>query len=113
MRKKETFYFRKIKQEINIDTKTITEVELVPGYTIDMPKITYAVISEEEIAIAIITIIAAMQRNQRKHIKLVTFDLKGEEICSVTVKANKKDYQDFCNMFTDILKEDIERVNFS
>ena len=111
MRKKRILKFAKTKHNMEVDYDNIVTTEIVPGFEMDIPDITYSVITDAELMITILTILTVMCNKKRK-IKLISINLDNYN-CEIIVKSNEKDYFDFCDTFLKLRKEDIEKVEIN
>ena len=109
MKKNRNIYFKKIKHNIDIDYNDIIKTEIIPGFIMNLPNITYKVIKDENLTMSIITIIAILNKKKRK-IKLMNLDFEDNDYCNLTIKSSKKDYINFCNYLFTLKKEEIERI---
>ena len=112
MRRKRIFYFKKKKQNIEIDYDHLVPTQVVPGYTIDMPDMHWSVVSDNKVAIAMFTVFAVMQEKNKK-IKFISITMDNEYACEIKMKANQKDYLEFCSTFLTLLKDDIEEIEIN
>lgn len=112
MRKRRCFYFNKIKKDVEMDYEHLIPTEIVPGYTLDLPDMHWTVVSDNKIVIAMFTIFAVMQEKGKK-IQFISITTDNQYDCKIELKANEKDYIDFCQALLSLLKDDIEEVHIN
>ena len=112
MRKKRILKFAKTKHNMEVDYDNIVTTEIVPGFEMDIPNITYSVVPDAELLMAVFTIITVM-RSRNKKIKLVSVDFDNNYTCEIVIKSNEDDYIQFCDTFVKLKKVDIESVEIN
>lgn len=98
-RKKWRIIFDKKKQDIEIQDK-IVDMELVPGYTIQVPNITYCIISNTEIIEAALLTLLTLQKKNNQSIRIIDFKLRSEFLNEIIIKGD----EDSVNLYVDYFK---------
>ena len=108
-RKKWKIIFDKNKQDIEIQDE-IVDMELVPGYTIQVPNITYYIISNQEIIEAAILTLLTLQKKNNQSIRIIDFDLRSEFLNEIIIKGDEDSVNLYVNYFKNYLDNTISNL---
>ncbi len=105
--KKRKFIFDRKIQNINITSKELQSYEVVPGYSCDLPELSYEIITNISILVAINTILTKFKD---KNFSLKKIELIGKNDNMIIIKSNYQDYFDFTQAFVLLLDKNIENI---